>query len=187
MTYSNTSANNIYFAFQGKTWVSWLSVQFSTIQSLSHVWLCDSMNLHYPRLPCLSPALWTCSNSCPLSWWCHPNITSSVILFSSCLQSFPSSGSFPVSQFFASSSQSIGVSASASVLPVNIQDWFPLELSGLISLQSGLCIVKAMVFPVVMYGCESWTIKKVEQRKIDAFELWYWESLGLQGDPTSPS
>ena len=68
--------------------------------------------------------------------WCHPTISSSVVLFSSCLQSFPASGSFPMSQFFASGGWSIGVSASASVLPVNIQDWFPLGLTGWISLQS---------------------------------------------------
>ena len=77
-----------------------------------------------------------CSNSCPLSWWCRPTILSSVSPLSSCLQSFPASGSFPVSQFVASGGQIIGVSASASVLPMNIQDWFPLGLAGLISLQS---------------------------------------------------
>ena len=75
-------------------------------------------------------------NSCPLSPWCHPTIPSSVIPFSSCLQSFPASESFPVSQFFASGGQSIGVSASASVLPMNIQDWFPLGWAGWIALQS---------------------------------------------------
>ena len=75
-----------------------------------------------------------CSDSCPSSWWCHPTIPSSVIPFYSCLQSFPASESFPISQFFASGGQSVGVSA--SVLPVNIQDWFPLGLMGLIPLQS---------------------------------------------------
>ena len=84
--------------------------------------------LHHARLPCPSPAPEACSNSCPLSRWCHPPISSSVVPFSSCLQSFPASGSFPVSQFFASGGQSIGASASASVLP--------LELAGLISLLS---------------------------------------------------
>ena len=83
-----------------------------------------------------SPHPRACSYSCPLSRWCHPTISSSVIPFSSCLQSFPASGSFPVSQFFISGSQSIGASASASVLPMNIQDWFPLRLTGLNSLQS---------------------------------------------------
>ena len=76
------------------------------------------------------------TQTCPLSRWCHPAISSSVIPFSFCLQSFPASGSFPMSQHFASGGQSIGVSASASVLPMNIQDWFPLELTCLISLQS---------------------------------------------------
>ena len=76
------------------------------------------------------------SNSCPSSWWCHPTISSSVIPFSSCLQSFSASGSFPMSQFFASGGQSIRVSASASVLPMNNQDWFQLGLTGLITLQS---------------------------------------------------
>jgi len=82
--------------------------------------------LQHARPPCPSPTPRAYSNSCPSSWWCHPIISSSVILFSSCLQSFPASGSFPMSQFFTSSGQSIGVSASASVLPVNIQDCFLL-------------------------------------------------------------
>ena len=92
--------------------------------------------LHYTRLPCPSPTPRACSNSCPLSQWCHPIISSSVVLFSSCLQSFPASGSFPISQFFTSGGQSIGASASALVLPMNIQDWFPLGLTALISLKS---------------------------------------------------
>ena len=82
--------------------------------------------LQHARLPCPSPASKACSNSCPLSQWCHSAVSSSVVPFSSCLQSFPESGSFPMSQFFTSGGQSIGVSASASVLPKNIQDWFPL-------------------------------------------------------------
>ena len=79
--------------------------------------------LQYTRPPCPSPIPRVYSNSCPLSWWYHPTISSSIVPFSSHLQSFPASGSFPVSQFFASGGQSIGVSASASVLPMNIQDW----------------------------------------------------------------
>ena len=90
--------------------------------------------LQHVRLPCPSPTLGACSDSCPLSCWCPPTISSSVIPFSSCLQSFPASGSFLISQFFASGGQSIGVSASASVLPVNIQDRFPLGWPGWISL-----------------------------------------------------
>ena len=88
------------------------------------------------RLPYPSPTPRAYSNSCPLSWWCHPTILSSVIPFSSHLQSFPASGSFPISQLFTSGGQRIGVSASASVLPMNIQYWFPLGWTGWISLQS---------------------------------------------------
>ena len=134
---------------------------------LSHSVMSDSLWPHgvqHARLPCPSPTPRACSNSCPSSWWCHPTISSSVILFSSCLQSYPTSGSFPMSQFIASGDQGFRASASASVLPRNIQDWFPLGLIGL--------------------------------RKLSAEELMLlncgvgedaWESLGLQGDPTSPS
>ena len=108
------------------------SVQFSSVQVLSRVWLSDPMAMH-ARLPCRSLSPRVCSNSCPLSQWCHPNISSSVTPFS-CLQSCPASGSFPVSQLFASGGESIR--ASASVLPMNIQGWLPLGLTGLISLQS---------------------------------------------------
>ena len=83
-----------------------------------------------------SPSPGTHSNSCPLSWWCHSSSSSSVIPFSSCLQSFPASGSFQMSQYFVSGSQSTGVSVLASVLPMNIQDWFPLRWTGWISWQS---------------------------------------------------
>ena len=95
-----------------------------------------SHGLQHSRLPCPSLSLWVCSNSCPLSQWYHPTISSSVITFSSCPQSFPASGSFPMSWLFASGGQSMGASALASVLPVNIHGWFPLELTGLISLLS---------------------------------------------------
>ena len=91
--------------------------------------------LQYARLPCSSPTPRACSNSCPSSQWCNPTISSSAVPFSSCLQSFPVSESFLVSQFFASGGQSAGVSASTSVLPVNIQDRFPLGLTGWIYLQ----------------------------------------------------
>ena len=98
--------------------------------------------LQHIRLPCPSPTPRACSNSYPLSWWWHPAISSSVVPFSSCLQSFPASGSFQMSQLFASGGQSIRVSASASVLPINIQDWLPLGWTGWISLLSkGLSIV----------------------------------------------
>ena len=92
--------------------------------------------LQHARLSCPSPSLRACLKSCSLSWWCHLTISSSVIPFSSCLQSFPASGYFPMSQFFASGGQSIAASAFASVLPMDIQDWFPLGLTGLISLLS---------------------------------------------------
>ena len=92
--------------------------------------------LQHTRPPCPSPTPGVYLNSCPLSQWCHLTISSSVILFSSHLQSFPASGSLQMSQFFSSGGQSIGVSASASVLPMNIQDWFPLGLTGWIFLQS---------------------------------------------------
>ena len=110
--------------------------QFSSVAQSCQI-LCDPHGLQHARLPCPSPTPGVCSNSCPSSQWCHPTISSSVIPFSSYLQSFPASGSFPLSQFFASGGQSIGVSASASVLPMNIQDWFPLGLTGLISFASG--------------------------------------------------
>ena len=95
----------------------------------------DSLGPHglqHARLPCPSPTPRAYSNSRPSSWWCQPTISSSVIPSSSCLQSFPASGSFPITLFFASGGKSIGVSASASVLPVNIQDWFPLGVTKLL-------------------------------------------------------
>ena len=105
----------------------------------SHWVVFDSLwphGLQHARLPWPSPSPGVCSNSCSLSQWCYPTISSPVISFSSCLQSFPTSGSFLMSQFFASGGQSIRASASASILPVNIECWFPLGLSGLISLLS---------------------------------------------------
>ena len=105
------------------------------VQSLSHVQLFSTKWMQHARLPHPSQSPRVCSNSCPLSWWCHLTISSSFIPFSR-LQSFRALESFQMSQFFASDGQSSGVSASASVLPMNIQDWFPLGLTGLISLQS---------------------------------------------------
>ena len=111
----------------------WLLSLFSR-SVMSNSW--QSHGLQYSRLTCPSPFPGACSNSHPLSWWCYPTILSSVIPFSSCLQSFPASGSFPMSQLLTSGGQSIGVSASASVLSVNIQGWFPVGLTGWISLLS---------------------------------------------------
>ena len=95
-----------------------------------------SHELQHARPPCPSPTPGVYPNSCPLSRWCHPTISSKVIYFSSCPQSFPASESFPMSQLFASGGQNIGVSASTSVLPKNTQDWSPLRWTGWISLQS---------------------------------------------------
>ena len=92
--------------------------------------------LQHIRLPCPPPSPADCSNSCPLSQWCHPTILSSAISFSSCHPSFPASGSFPISQFFASGGKIIGASALVSILSINIQGWFPLVLTDLISMQS---------------------------------------------------
>ena len=112
----------------------------------------------YPRLP---PRV--CSNSCPSSWWCYSTISSSAASFSLCLQSFPASGSFPVSQLFTSGGQSIGASASASVLSMNIQGWFPFALTGWISLQSkGLSRVFSSTQPSLWSSCHicTWLLEK---------------------------
>jgi len=113
-----------------------MTIQFSSVAQLC-LTLCDPMDCsnNFPvRFPCPSPTPRAYSNSCPSSRWCYQTISTSAIPFSSCLQSFPASGSFPMSQFFASGGQSI--EASTSVLSVNIQDWFPLGWTGWISLQS---------------------------------------------------
>jgi len=132
---------------QGRGWI-WmrLSVKipynldlcsnYDLLLLFSHSVVSNSLRLHgmqHVKLPCPSPSPRACSNSCPLSWWCHPTISSSVIPFFSCLQSFPASRSFLMSQVFASSGQSIVISTSASGLLMNIQDWFPLGSTGLIS------------------------------------------------------
>ena len=111
----------------------WTTVQFS------HSVMYNSLRPHglqHTRPPCPLSTPRACSNSCPSSRWCHPTISSSVVPFSSHLESFPASGSFPTSQLFASGGQSIGASASPLVLPVNIQDWFPLGWTGWMCLQS---------------------------------------------------
>ena len=120
-------------------YINWNFLLFSSVQ-FSHSVESNFLQPHglqCARHPCLSPIPGVDSNSCPLSPWCHPTISSSVVVpVSSCLQSFPASGSFQISHFFASGGQSTGVSVSASVLSVNIQDWFPLGWTGWISLQS---------------------------------------------------
>ena len=144
-----------------------LSVQFSLVAQ-SCPTLCDPKNRSMPASLSITNSqsslrLTSIESGMP------PAISSSVVPFFSCPQSLPASESFPMSQLFAWGGQSTGVSASASFLPKKSQGWSPIEWTGWISLQF---IVKAMVFPVVMYGCESWTVKKAERRRIDAFELW---------------
>jgi len=146
---STTHAGNLLCEWKFKYWVNIRSkettskissnfckkFQFSSVTQ-SCPTLCDPMNRGTPGLPVHHQLPEFTQNSRPSSRWCHPTISSSVVPFSSCLQSFPASGSFPMRQFFTSGGQSIGVSASVSVLPMNIQDWFPLGLTGLISLLS---------------------------------------------------
>ena len=139
----------------------------------------DSFQPHesqHARPPCPSPPPWVHSDSWPSSRWCHPTISSSVIPFSSCLQSFPASGSFPMSHFFASDGQNIGVSASAWVLPLNIQDWFPLVWTGWIS-QLDLWLL--IFLPTVLIpGCAS---------SSPAFPMMYSAyKLNKQGDNIQP-
>ena len=115
-------------------WLKWqISVQFSCSLVSYSLW---PHGLQHSRLPCLSPNPGAHSNSCPLCQWCHPTISSSVVPFSSHLQSFPASGSFQMNRLFTSGDQTTGISASTSVLPMNIQDWFLSGLTGWISLQS---------------------------------------------------
>ena len=111
-------------------------LHFSSFQSLNSVWPHVTPWPQPARPPCPTPTLGVDPNPCPLTWWCHPAISSSVVPFSSCPQSCPALGSFQMSQLFPSGSRSIGVSASTSVLPMNTQDWSPIEWTGWISLQS---------------------------------------------------
>ena len=143
-------------------WVTLLCKRNSVL--FSHSVVSDSLQphgLHHTRLPCPPPTPRAYSNSCPSSQWCHPIISSSVVPFSSCLQSFPASGSFPMSQFFSSGGQSIGASASASVLPTNIQDWFPLGLTVWISLQSAE--INTPLY--INYTSIKTSLKKTKQKK----------------------
>ena len=131
--------SNLGIRTAGRVFIIWATSHSELCWVLSHSVVSKSLiphGLQHTRHSCLSPSLGTCSNSHPLSRWCHPIVSSSVLSFSSCLQSFLELGSCLMSQLFISCGQSIGASASASVLPKNIQDWFPLGLTGLISLQS---------------------------------------------------
>ena len=128
--------SNFLCTSKGTRWMgtsSALVVQCSCSVVRYSLW---PQGLQHTRLPCPSPTPGACSNSCPLRWWCHPTILSSFFPFSSCLQSFPASGSLQMSQFFKSGGQSTGVSASTSVLPMNTQDWSPLGWTGWTSLPS---------------------------------------------------
>ena len=121
------------------TWNIFNLITLPSVTQFSHSVVSDSLRPHglqHARLSCPSTTPRDFSNSCPLSQWCHPTISSSVVPFFFCLQSFPASESFQMSQFFASGGQSIRVSASASVLPMSIQDWFSLGWTGWISLLS---------------------------------------------------
>ena len=136
---SGSSVFHFSFSFVFFFFFFFWAVLYNLLLLLSRSVVSDPLwphRLQHARRPCCSPSPRACSNSCLLSLWCHPTISSYVIPFSSCLQSFPASGSFPMSRLFESAGQSIGASASASVLPRNIQGWFPWGLTGLISLQS---------------------------------------------------
>ena len=152
----------------------------------SHSVLSDSFRPHglqHTRLPCPSPTPWACSKSCLSSWWCHPVILSSILPYSSCLLSFAASGSFPMSQFFASGCQSIGASPSASVLPMNIQVWFPLKLTGFIPMQSkGLSRVffNATVQKHDFFGAQLslWCTSHIHTWLLGKAQFWLWTFVG---------
>ena len=135
------SAAAVHGVTKSQTWLcNWTTrsggdnFQFTSVQSLNPVQLFATHELQHTKLPCPSPTPGVYSNSRPSSLWCHPTISSSVVPFSSCPQSFPASGSFQMSEFLESGGQRIGASTSTSVLPMNIQDWFPLGWTGWISL-----------------------------------------------------
>ena len=151
-----------------------------------HTVMFDSLQPHglqHVGLPCPLLSSGVCSNLCPLSWWCHPTVSFSVILFSSCPQSFPASGSFPLSRLFSSGDQSIG--ASASVLPVNIQGWFPLGWTGLISLLSkGLStIFSSTIQKHQFFGVQPslWSNSYIHTWLLEKPQLWLYGPL-LQND-----
>ena len=158
--------------------VSLVSSQFSRSVVSNSLW---PDGLQHVRLPCPSPTTELCSNSCPSSQWCHPTISSSVIVFSSCLQSFPATGSFPMSQFFTSGSQSIGVSASASGLPMNIQDWFPLGWTGWISLQSKRLLI---VFSSTVVQKHQFFSTQLSLQSKSHIHIWLLEKTKLSLDET---
>ena len=148
----------------------------------------DSLQSHGPqhtRLPCPSLSPRVCSNSWPLSWWCHPTILSSVVPFSSCLQSFPASGSFPMSQLFASGGPRIGALASASVLPMNIQSWFSLRFTSSTSLLSkelsrifsSTTVQKRQVFSAQL---SLWSSSHIPTWLLEKLQLWLYGPLSAK-------
>ena len=146
----------------------------------------DSLRPHglqHAKVSCPSPIPRACSNSCPSSQWCHPTISSSIVPFSSCPQSFPASGSFPVSQFFASGDQSIGTSASASVLPMNIQGWFHLGLTGLISSQ---CKGLSRVFSSTIFRHSAFFIIRLSHPYMTTGKIMKSESRSVVSDSLQP-
>ena len=160
-------------------WPTWLLLLFSRSVVSNSL---RPHELQYSRLPYTSLSPGACSNSCPLSQWCHPTISSSVIPLSSCLQSFPRSGSFSVSWLFASGGQSIGASASASVLPMNIQDWFSDKPRQHIKNQSHHCADKGPYSQSYRFSTshiQMWELDPKEGwvLKNDAFKLWCWRRL----------
>ena len=143
-----------------------MNISLFTIQ-FSHSVKYNSLQPHgpqYARIPCPSLSPGVCTNSCPSSRWCHPTILSSVVPFSSCLQTFPASGSFPMSQFFAPGGLSIG--ATASVFPMNSQGWFPLGLTGLIPLGLSRIFSSTTVWKYQLSGAQSslWTNSHILER-----------------------
>ena len=147
----------------------------------------DSLQPHglqHARPLCPSPTPGVYFNSCLLSWWCHPSISSSAALFSFCLQSFPASGSFPMSQLFVTGGQSFGTSASAAPLPISIQDWFPLGWTGWISLQSkGLSRIfsntKVRTHQFVRTQPSLWSNSHIHTWLLGKPELWLYGPLSL--------
>ena len=157
------------------------------VQSLSHVRFFATWphELQHARPPCPSLTPGVYPNPCPLSQWCHPTISSSLVPFSVCLQSFPASGSFPMRQVFTSAGQSIGASASASVHPVSIQGWFPLGMTGVISLQSkGLSrsFYSTMVQKYQVFSTQSclWFNSHIHTWLLEKLQLWLYRHLSAK-------
>ena len=161
--------------------LSWIACfHCSVTKSCQTLW--DSMDCSTPGFP-VHHKSGVCSHSCPFNQWCYPIVSSCVAPFSSCSQSFPASGSFPISRIFASGGQRIGVSASASILPMSIQDWFPLGLTGLISLQSkelSRVFSNTIVQKHQFFGIQLslWSNSHIHTWLLEKSELWLDEPKG---------